>query len=198
MKIATWNINGINRRIDNLLRWLDLSAPDVLCLQELKCAPDQFPAGVLAAAGYGAVWRAEGRWNGVAILARDGVPILSREILPGNENDRQARYIEVGIGGYIVASVYAPNGNPQPGPKFDYKLEWLRRLCLHVKDLPVNDAPIILAGDFNVVREPKDIYQTNFYDDNALIQPAARTALAEILDVGFTDAQRLLDAEIAA
>lgn len=196
MNFATWNINGINRRIALLLRWLEEASPDVLCLQELKCTPNQFPEAALAAAGYGAIWHAEGRWNGVAILARDRVPVAIRDELPGEESDKQVRYIEAAIDGYIIASVYAPNGNPYPGPKYDYKLDWMRRLKLHVQALPVKDAPIVLAGDFNVVPEKKDIYETTSYDTNALVQSSALSALSGILEEGYSDAQRLLDAEV--
>ena len=157
MKIATWNINGVNRRLENVLSWLQGAAPDVLCLQELKCAAKNFPADAIEAAGYGAVWSAEGRWNGVAILARDSVPVLTGTELPGDPDDIQARYIEAAVSGHLIAAIYAPNGNPQPGPKFDYKLAWIERLRRHAEQILQNDVPIILAGDFNVVPEPRDV-----------------------------------------
>ena len=192
MKIATWNINGVNRRLDNVLNWLQDAAPDVLCLQELKCAPVNFPADAIEAAGYGAVWRAEGRWNGVAILARGAVPVLTGTELPGNPDDFQARYIEAAVNGHLITSIYAPNGNPQPGPKFDYKLAWMDRLRRHAAQILKNDVPIILAGDFNVVPEPRDIYDTRSYDKNALVQSESRSALDRLLETGLADAFRQL------
>ena len=189
MRLATWNINGVNRRLDILLRWLDEAKPDVLCLQELKCTSPRFPVDELQGAGYGAVWHAEGRWNGVAILCREKTPILTCLELPCGADDRQARYIEAAIDGVIVGSVYAPNGNPQPGPKYDYKLAWMERLCIHAEERLGNGIPFILAGDFNVVRTPRDIYETKSYDNNAMIQPAAISAVERLLRLGLTDIQ---------
>ncbi len=192
MKIATWNINGVVNRLDLLLGWLAEAQPDILCLQELKVAPAQFPAEALEAAGYGAVWRAEGRWNGVAILARGQAPVLTRTDLPGDLEDGQARYIEAAVDGRIIASVYVPNGNPLPGAKFDYKLGWLDRLSSHVADLLKTGAPVILAGDYNVAPEAIDIYETRSYDDSALIHPECRARFDALLKLGLIDTFRRL------
>ena len=151
MKIATYNINNVNKRLSNLLSWLEASKPDVVCLQELKCEDTKFPARALSDAGYGAVWKGQRSWNGVAILARGSEPIPTRNVLPGNPDDMQSRYIEAAVNGILVASIYLPNGNPQPGPKFDYKLAWFKRLHAYAAELLEMDIPVILAGDFNVV-----------------------------------------------
>jgi exodeoxyribonuclease III len=151
VKIATFNINGINKRLPNLMAWLADAAPDIVCLQELKATDRQFPATALADAGYGAVWKGQTSWNGVAILLRGGTPILTREALPGASDDVQARYIEAACDGVIIGCLYAPNGNPRPGPKFDYKLAWTERLIAHAEELWSSGLPIVLAGDFNIV-----------------------------------------------
>jgi exodeoxyribonuclease-3 len=192
MKIATFNINNINRRIGNLLSWLAAAEPDVVCLQELKAAGDAFPKALIRDAGYGAVWRGEKTWNGVAILARGADPVLTRTELPGDPGDRQSRYVEAAINGILVASLYLPNGNPQPGPKFDYKLAWFERLIAHAAGLMAADVPVVLAGDYNVVPTDFDIYPTRSYDNNALLQPASRAAFHRLLDQGWTDAMRTL------
>ena len=190
MKIATFNINGINRRLPNLMEWLADAAPDVVCLQELKATDRQVPATAIADAGYGAVWRGESAWNGVAILARGSQPVLTRAELPGGPDDGQARYIEAAVDGVLIASLYAPNGNPQPGPKFNYKLDWTERLIAHAAELLATGLPVVLAGDYNIVPEPRDIYQTRSYDANALVQPAPRAQFARLLEQGWTDAIR--------
>jgi exodeoxyribonuclease-3 len=190
MKIATFNINGINRRLPNLMAWLADAAPDVVCLQELKATDRQFPATALAEAGYGAVWKGESSWNGVAILARGADPILTRDALPGDQNDNQSRYIEAAVNGIVIASLYAPNGNPQPGPKFNYKLTWTERLLAHTAELLDTGLPVALIGDYNIVPEPRDIYETTSYRDNALVQPQSRALFAELLGQGWTDAIR--------
>ena len=195
MRIATFNINGVVKRLGNLLDWLAEAKPDVVCLQELKAADPDFPAAALAAAGYGAVWRGQRTWNGVAILARDAEPILTREALPGDDADRQPRYIEAAVNGVLVASLYAPNGNPQPGPKFAYKLAWMERLHAHAAELIAAGVPVVLAGDYNVTPEPRDVYPTRSYDDNALNQPEPRAAYAGLLAQGWTDALRSLNPE---
>lgn len=195
MRIATFNVNNVVRRLPNLLDWLADTRPEVACLQELKATDAAFPADALAAAGYGAVWRGEKTWNGVAILARGADPILVRDALPGDPADRQSRYIEAAVAGVLVASLYAPNGNPQPGPKFDYKLAWLGRMRAHGRELLAAGVPAVLAGDWNVVPEPRDIYPTRSYDDNALVQPAPRAIYARILADGWTDALRHLHPE---
>lgn len=192
MKIATYNINGINRRLPNLMDWLADAAPDVVCLQELKATQKQFPATALADAGYGAVWLGESSWNGVAILARGAEPVLTRNELPGDSTDKQARYIEAAVNGVLIASLYAPNGNPQPGPKFAYKLAWTERLLSHAAELFETGLPVVLAGDYNIVPEPRDMYETTSYRDNALVQPASRALFGQLLEQGWTDAIRTL------
>jgi exodeoxyribonuclease-3 len=190
MKIATFNINGIKRRLPNLLAWLELADPDIVCLQELKATDTQFPRSALEAAGYGAVWRGQSAWNGVAILGKGADPVLTRNGLPGDDADTQSRYIEAAVNGILVASLYAPNGNPQPGPKFSYKLAWMERLIAHAAELQATSLPVILAGDYNIVPEPRDIYQTTSYDKNALVQPQPRAQFQELLGQGWTDALR--------
>lgn len=190
MKLATFNINGVNKRLDNLLAWLCETEPDVACLQELKATDEQFPRSTIEAAGYGAVWRGQSAWNGVAILARDAEPVLTRSTLPGDPSDAQARYIEAAVNGILIASLYAPNGNPQPGPKFTYKLAWHQRFARHAAELFESGLPVVLAGDYNVVPEPRDIYPTSSYADNALVQPESRAAFRDLLEQGWTDALR--------
>ena len=191
MKIATFNINGVNRRLGNLLEWLAQAAPDVACLQELKIADDEFPLQAMRDAGYGAVWRGQRpRFSGVAILARGVEPVVTRRELPGDPQDTQARYLEAAVHGVIVASLYAPNGNPQPGPKFDYKLAWHARLERHAADLLSSGVPVVLAGDYNVVPTGFDIYDTRSWDDDALLQPPVRESYARLLAQGWTDALR--------
>jgi exodeoxyribonuclease-3 len=195
VKIATFNINDINKRLLNLLSWITKSAPDVVCLQELKAEQRSFPGHALRNLGYRAVWQGERSWNGVAILARDCEPVLTRSGLPGNPDDRQARYMEAAVNGVLVASLYLPNGNPQPGPKFDYKLAWLERLIAHAGDLLKAGVPVVLAGDYNVVPAVQDIYPTRSLDRNALIQPESRHAFARLLSQGWTDSLRRLQPE---
>lgn len=192
MKIATFNINNVNKRLPNLLAWLDAAKPDVVCLQELKATDRQFPRTAIADAGYGAAFVGQSAWNGVAILARGVDPIVTSTALPGDDEDEQARYIEAAVNGVVIASLYAPNGNPQPGPKFDYKLRWMERLREHAAELLATKLPVVLAGDYNVVPEPRDIYVTTSYKDNALVQPAPRAAYAALLADGWTDALRKL------
>jgi exodeoxyribonuclease III len=192
MKVATFNINNINRRLPNLLRWLRQAKPDIVCLQELKAADAEFPASAIEKAGYGAVWRGQKTWNGVAILARNAEPVLTRDRLPGDPRDSEARYIEAAVKGIIVTSIYLPNGNPQPGPKFDYKLDWFRRLRMHAAKFIKQDIPVVLAGDYNVAPTPLDIYPTKSWDKDALIQPKSRAAFAQLLGQGWHDAIREL------
>jgi len=190
MLIATFNINNVNRRLKNLLDWLAERKPNVVCLQELKADQKSFPADALAGAGYQAVWQGQRTWNGVAILARKVEPILTRVGLPGDPGDSQARYIEAAVNGVLVASLYAPNGNPQPGPKFDYKLAWHERLRKHADTLRKTGAPVVLAGDYNVAPTELDIYPTKSYSDNALVQPESRAAFKKLLGKSWTDALR--------
>src|SRR5690349_4689918 len=188
MKIASFNINGINLRLECLLEWLREAAPDVVCLQELKSTDAAFPVTAVRKAGYGAIWKGQSAWNGVAILAKGSEPIETRRELPGDPSDRQARYIEAAVNGVLVASLYAPNGNPQPGPKFDYKLAWLERLIRHAESLYDSALPIVLAGDYNVVPTDDDIYSPASWLDNALLQPEARAAFRRLVGQGWIDA----------
>ncbi len=190
MRIATFNINDVNKRLDNLLQWLAETQPDVACLQELKAASDAFPAPMLKQLGYHAVWQGERSWNGVAIVARGTQPVLTRTSLPGGADDHQARYIEAAVNGVLVASLYLPNGNPQPGPKFAYKLAWFERLIAHAAELLKFDAPVVLAGDYNVIPTAADMYPSRSMDDNALVQPETRAAFQRLLAQGWTDALR--------
>jgi exodeoxyribonuclease III len=192
MKIATFNINNINRRLPNLLRWLRAAKPDVVSLQELKATDSEFPLPAIEKAGYSAVWRGQKTWNGVAILTRKAEPVLIRTALPGDRTDHEARYIEAAVKGIIVTSIYLPNGNPQPGPKFDYKLAWFRRLRAHAARLLKEDVPVVLAGDYNVAPTGLDIYPTRSWDKDALIQPKSRAAFKALVDQGWCDAIRTL------
>jgi exodeoxyribonuclease-3 len=192
VRVATFNINNINKRLDNLLAWLSKAEPDVVSLQELKAEQDAFPVRALRNLGYEAVWQGERSWNGVAILARNHAPVLTCTSLPGNHEDHQARYIEAAVQGVLISSIYLPNGNPQPGPKFNYKLVWFERLIAHAAELMASGAPVVLAGDYNVVPTAQDIYPTRSLDHNALIQPESRQAFARLLAQGWTDAMRRL------
>lgn len=192
MKVATFNINNINRRLPNLLLWLKRAKPDIVALQELKSSDHDFPCAAIEKAGYGAVWRGQKTWNGVAILARNTEPVLIRNSLPGDSEDREARYIEAAVRGVIVTSLYLPNGNPQPGPKYDYKLDWFRRLRTHAATFIKQKVPVVLAGDYNVAPTGLDIYPTRSWDKDALIQPKSRAAFASLVTQGWTDAIRTL------
>src|SRR3984957_8538819 len=196
MKIATFNINNINKRLANLLAYLRAAKPDVVCLQELKAADREFPKAAIEKSGYGVVWRGEKSWNGVAILARDCEPILTREELPGDAGDAQARYVEAAVRGVLIVSLYAPNGNPQPGPKFSQKLVWLDRLLAHAAELFAADVPVLLAGDYNIVPTDRDIYPTKSYAENALLRPESRARFARLLDQGWVDAVRTLHPDV--
>ncbi len=195
MKIATFNINNINRRLPNLLLWLHQAKPEIVALQELKSTDRDFPLSAIEKAGYGAVWRGQKTWNGVAILARNADPVLIRTELPGDSGDSEARYIEAAVKGIIVTSIYLPNGNPQPGPKFDYKLRWFRRLRTHAAKFIRQEIPVVLAGDYNVAPTELDIYPTKSWDQDALIQPKSRAAFKSLVAQGWTDAIRQLHPE---
>ena len=169
MKIATFNINNVNRRLPNLLRWLGEARPDVVCLQELKSTDADFPIAAIEHAGYHAAWRGQKTWNGVAILARNARPVVTRQALPGDPSDTQSRYIEAAVNGVLIGCLYLPNGNPQPGPKFDYKLKWFKRLAAHAKRLLAEGVPVALVGDYNVAPTEQDIYPTKSWDDDALV-----------------------------
>ena len=192
MKIATFNVNNVNKRLPNLVGWLGTARPDVACLQELKATDSEVPLAAIKRAGYGGIWRGEKSWNGVAILSRGIEPIVTNNTLPGDPSDAQGRYIEAAVGGVLIASLYAPNGNPQPGPKFTYKLAWLERLVAHAAVLYELNAPVVLAGDFNVVPTASDIYSTRSYDKNALVQPTPRALFKRLLDQGWIDAIRAM------
>jgi exodeoxyribonuclease III len=192
LKIATFNINNVQRRLPVLLAWLKRTKPDIVCLQELKAAHEAFPAAPIEDAGFFSVHRGEKTWNGVAILARGARPVLTRTELPGDPSDRQSRYIEAAVKGILVASIYLPNGNPQPGPKFNYKLAWFDRLIKHAASLKRSKQPVILAGDYNVVPTDLDIYPTKSWDDDALLQPESRAAFQRLLKQGWTDCLRTL------
>ena len=195
MRIATFNINNVNKRLANLLAWLEAARPDAVCLQELKAEDRAFPVAAIEAAGYGVVWRGQRAWNGVAILARGMTPVLTRRTLPGDPSDDQARYIEAAVNGILIASIYLPNGNPRPGPKFDYKLAWFERLITHAATLRAEGVPVVLAGDYNVVPTEADIWPGHHEQENALLQPETRAAFQRLLDQGWTDALRALQPE---
>ncbi|MDR4305039.1 exodeoxyribonuclease III [Chelatococcus sambhunathii] len=192
MKLATFNVNGVNGRLSVLLRWLEAARPDVVCLQELKAPQDRFPEAALRKAGYGAIWLGQSRWNGVAILARGADPIETRRGLPGDAADEQSRYIEAAVGGVLVGCLYMPNGNPAPGPKFDYKLRWFDRLTKHAAELLAADVPAVLIGDFNVMPTDLDVYKPERWVDDALFRPEVRKAFAGLVAQGWTDAVREL------
>jgi exodeoxyribonuclease-3 len=190
MKIATFNVNGIRSRLANLLEWLQRESPDVVCLQELKATDDAFPASTLRDAGYGAVWHGQKSWNGVAILARGGQPVETRRGLPGGSEDSQSRYLEAAVNGILIGCLYLPNGNPQPGPKFEYKLAWFDRLIAHAATLCASGQPVVLAGDYNVVPTDFDIYNPRSWLKDALLQPESRECYRRLLAQGWTDAIR--------
>lgn len=193
MKIATFNINNINKRLANLLGWLRTAKPDVVCLQELKSTDEAFPKEGIKKAGYSAVFRGQKSWNGVAIIVGVGEPILTRTALPGDPADTQSRYIEAAVNGVLIGTLYAPNGNPQPGPKFEYKLAWMKRLISHAAELYALDAPVVLAGDYNIVPTEADIYPSKSYKDNALVQPKPRALFRKLMGQGWVDAIRALN-----
>ncbi|MFL5258967.1 MAG: exodeoxyribonuclease III [Hyphomicrobiales bacterium] len=192
MKIATFNVNGVNGRLPVLLRWLAAAKPDVVCLQELKTLGDKFPRGEIERAGYGAVWHGQKSWNGVAILARGAEPAETRRGLPGDEGDVQSRYIEARVNGLLVACLYVPNGNPAPGPKFDYKLRWFERLIDHAAVLLSQNEPVVLAGDYNVMPTDLDVYKPERWLDDALFRPEVRALFHRLMEQGWTDALRAL------
>ena len=189
-KVATFNINGIRSRLAGLLEWLEREAPDVVCLQELKAPDAAFPIAEIREAGYGAIWQGQTSWNGVAILAKGADPLESRRGLPGGQGDTHSRYIEAAVNGILIGCLYLPNGNPQPGPKFDYKLEWFERLIAYAAVLFDSGHPVVLAGDFNVVPTDEDIYNPRSWLKDALLQPESRDCFKRLLAQGWTDALR--------
>ena len=192
MKIATYNVNGVNGRLPVLLRWLDEAQPDVVCLQELKAPQEKFPLAAIEAAGYGAIWLGQKSWNGVAILAKGGQPHETRRRLPGEAEDPHSRYIEAAVEGVLIGCLYLPNGNPAPGPKFDYKLRWLARFHAYAASLLEHDVPVVLAGDYNVMPTDLDVYKPERWVDDALYRPEVREAYRRLVDQGWTDALRSL------
>lgn len=190
LRIATFNVNGIGTRLPHLLAWLEREQPDIVALQELKATDDAFPVAELDAAGYGALWLGQRSWNGVAILGRGVEPLESRRGLPGDSDDTQSRYLEAAVHGVLVGAIYLPNGNPQPGPKFDYKLAWMARLANHAASLVALPHPVALIGDYNVIPTDEDVYDAKAWSKDALIQPEAREAYARLLAQGWTDSLR--------
>jgi exodeoxyribonuclease-3 len=190
LKLATYNVNNIVKRLAPFLQWLQRESPDIVCLQELKATDAEFPIGAVRAAGYGARWVGQRSWNGVAILARDATPIETRRALPGDPSDDQSRYLEAAVQGIIVGCLYLPNGNPQPGPKFTYKLAWFERLLAHAQGLRDSGHPVALVGDYNVIPTDRDIYnfKSSSWRQNALLQPQPRACYQRLLAQGWTDA----------
>jgi exodeoxyribonuclease-3 len=192
LRIASYNINGINPRLHVLTRWLAEFQPDVAALQELKCTDEQFPAGAIEELGYSAIWHGQRSWNGVALLSRVGSPVETRRALPNDPNVDQSRYIEAAVCGILIGNLYAPNGNPKPGPKFDYKLAWLDRFSDHSRELLESGAPALLIGDFNVIPTDLDVYTPERWRKDALFAAEARERYAALVDQGWTDAIRRL------
>jgi exodeoxyribonuclease III len=192
MKIATYNVNGVNGRLPVLLRWLKENAPDVVCLQELKAPEEKFPESAITEAGYHAIWHGQKSWNGVAILSRNEKPQEVCRALPGDPEDLHSRYIEAIINGIQIGCLYLPNGNPAPGPKFDYKLKWFERLTTHAAGLIKSKTPVVLTGDYNVMPTEIDVYKPERWVDDALFRPETRAAFKKLVDQGWTDAIRKL------
>ena len=192
MRIVTYNVNSINARLPNVLRWLQETAPDVVCLQELKAPQDKFPQAAIRDAGYGVIWHGQKSWNGVAILARGSEPVEIRRVLPGDPEDVHSRYIEAMVGDVVIGCLYLPNGNPAPGPKFDYKLRWLNRLIVHTTELLASGSPAVLAGDFNVIPTDIDVYKPERWVDDALFRVEVREAFAHLIKQGWMDSLRAM------
>lgn len=190
MKIATYNVNGVNGRLAVLLRWLSETSPDVVCLQELKAPQENFPEQAITDAGYHAIWHGQKSWNGVAILCRHQVPVEVRRVLPGDPEDSHSRYIEAHIDDVTIGCLYLPNGNPAPGPKFDYKLRWFERLTIHAAELMASGNPVVLTGDYNVMPTERDVYKPERWVKDALFRPEVRAAFHALVAQGWTDAIR--------
>jgi exodeoxyribonuclease-3 len=190
MRIATYNVNGIGSRLPALLEWLNETQPDVVCLQELKAPQEKFPAAAIQDAGYGAIWHGQKSWNGVAILAKGKAPIETARGLPGDPDDTQSRYIEATVDGILIGGLYLPNGNPAPGPKFDYKLKWLERFIRRAAEIIESGVPAVLAGDYNIIPTERDVYKPERWVDDALFRPEVRAAYQTLLDQGWCDALR--------
>ncbi len=190
MKIATYNVNGVNARLPVLLRWLGERQPDIVCLQELKAPQEKFPEQAIRDAGYGVIWHGQKSYNGVAIMARGREPIETQRGLPGDPHDLHSRYIEASVGDLLVGCLYLPNGNPAPGPKFDYKLRWFERFAIRAAELVSRDSPAVLAGDYNVIPTEIDAYKAERWVDDALFRPETRAAYQRLLEQGWSDALR--------
>ena len=190
MRIATYNVNGVNGRLPVLLRWLDAARPDVVCLQELKAPDEKFPRAAIEQAGYGAIWHGQKSWNGVAIMTRGCDPVETHRGLPGDPDDSHSRYIEAAAFGLVIGCLYLPNGNPKPGPKFDYKMNWIERFEALAGELAGMKAPVLLAGDYNIIPTDADVYKPERWLKDALFAPEAKSAYARILKQGWTDALR--------
>jgi exodeoxyribonuclease III len=192
MKIATYNVNGVNGRLPVLLRWLEQTQPDVACLQELKAPEEKFPFEAIQNAGYGAIWHGQKSWNGVAILTRGSQPLEIRRGLPGDPDDTHSRYIEAMVNGILIGCLYLPNGNPAPGPKFDYKLRWFERFIIHAAELLAQEIPVVLTGDYNVIPTEMDAYKPERWVNDALFLPETRAAFQRLVAQGWTDAVRTM------
>ncbi len=190
VKIVTYNVNGIKARLPRLIEYLDEDQPDIVCLQELKSADEGFPVADIEAAGYGALWHGQKAWNGVAVLAKGQTPTERQRGLAGEPEDEHSRYLECEVAGLVVASLYLPNGNPRPGPKFDYKLRWLDRLAARALALLDEEVPAVLAGDYNVIPNDDDTFSVRAMAEDALMQPESRAAYRRLLAQGWTDALR--------
>lgn len=192
MRIATYNVNGVNGHLQVLLQWLQETSPDVACLQELKAPQEKFPLDAITAAGYHALWHGQKSWNGIAILSKHEPAVEIRRVLPGDDQDEQSRYLEAEINNIVVGCLYLPNGNPAPGPKFDYKLKWMDRFIQHAATLQVSGKPVVLTGDYNVIPSEHDVYKPERWVDDALFRPETRAAFQKLLGQGWTDALRKL------
>jgi exodeoxyribonuclease-3 len=192
MRIVTYNVNGISARLPNFLRWLKESRPDIVCLQELKAPQDKFPEAEIRELEYGVIWHGQKSWNGVAILTRNAEPVEVRRVLPGDPEDEHSRYIEATVNGLVIGCLYLPNGNPAPGPKFDYKLRWLARFLTHAATLASSAQPVVLAGDYNVIPTERDVYKPERWVDDALFRVEVRLEFEKLLQQGWTDALRFL------
>ena len=192
MKIATYNVNGINGRLPVLMRWLDEERPHIVCLQELKAPNERFPGAAITALGYEAIWHGQKSWNGVAILSRVGRPVETRRGFPCDPDPAQSRYLEAAVNGIIVTCLYLPNGNPRPGPKFNYKMKWFEAFAAHAQTLLDSHLPVVLAGDYNVMPTALDVYKPERWTENALFAPEVRASFASLVAQGWTDALRSL------
>lgn len=192
MKIATYNVNGIRARLPVLLRWLKETQPDIACLQELKSPQEIFPLEAIQELGYEALWHGQKSWNGVAILSKAGMPVEHTRSLPGASADEQSRFLDATVNGLRVVCLYLPNGNPAPGPKFDYKLEWMQRLEDYASELVSDKSPVLLTGDFNIIPEERDVYRPERWVDDALFRPESRAVFKRLQAQGWTDALRSL------